>query len=148
MQIRTTLSVLTAVAFCTSGCSNLTPKQQAIATTVGHSLVSLSQTVADIVLQVIIAKATSGADLTDKANLLDSAASGLRSIETTSGGIVTSSEVGEAVRSFTDPNKVHWTDFADSLADAFSNSAPPANEKLEAMATTLNVQAATVRDTQ
>jgi len=56
--------------------------------------------------------------------------------------------VGSVVRAFTDPSKVHWTEYADQIADAFANSPLPTNEKLETIATAVNNQAATIREAQ
>jgi homospermidine synthase len=101
--------------------------------------------VADITAQIILAKAQSAPDLTNKANFLDSVAAGLWSLENSSGGIVTADDIGTIVRQYTDPSKTHWADYADSLADAFADSSVPVDTKLNAMATEVSEQAAAAR---
>lgn len=134
---------ITACLF--SGCANLTTQQKAVAVTAMDTGVNLVQYGADIFAQVITARAQSGADLNSKANWSDSVAGGLRSLETSSGGLVTAGDVSTVVRQFTDPNKVHWSDLADSLAAAFIKDPAPTNVKLEALATSANITAASQR---
>lgn len=137
-------SLLTAcLIFSLSGCS-WTQRQRDIAASVGRATLSLTQIAADITLQVIYAKYIGGNESTG-ANWLDSVAGGLRSLETESNGVVTGDMVAQAVRSFTDPNKVHWGEYADKLADAFADSPLPTNQKLETLATSANMDAATLR---
>lgn len=129
-----------------SGCT-WSQRQRDIAASVGRATLSLTQIAADITLRVIYAKYVGG-NATTGANWLDSVAGGLRSLETQSNGVVTGDMVSETLRSFTDPNKVHWANFADGIADAFANSPLPTNEKLETLATQANIQAATLRVSQ
>lgn len=130
---------------CLAGCVNWTPKQKAAATTAMDFGVNLVQYGVDIFAQVITARAQSGADLNSKANWSDSVAGGLRSLETSSNGLVTASDVETVVRQFTDPNKVHWSDLADNLAAAFAKDPAPTNVKLEALAASANISAANQR---
>lgn len=147
--MKTTASLLIALlfAFSSSSCSHLTPQQRETATAVGRGTLTLVQGLSDAAVRIVFARAESSADLTDKANLMDSVAGGLRSIEVVSGGIVTTDQVKDAVRAYTDPTKIHWADFADAVAEAFANSPLPVNEKLETLAATANIQAAGQRST-
>ena len=128
-----------------ASCSHLTPAQQKTAAAVGGAALDLAQHVVDIAVQVVVMKATSDADLSKKSDLLDSAAVGLRSLESNTGGLVTPGVVAATVSQFTDPTKTHWGDLANQLSAQVSNSSLPPNAALEAVATGLNTAAATSR---
>lgn len=139
------LAILTILAL--AGCT-LTPRQKAIAVNVGRTAASLAQIATDLTIRIILSKATSGQDLQAKANWLDSAASGLRTLENKSDGYVSAKLVGETLRQWTDPSKTHWANYADSLADAFAQSPYTSDEKLQILAMNLNNTAATARAVQ
>lgn len=132
-----------AFASCT-----FTPGQKAVAVNVGRTVATLAQIATDLTVRIILSKATSGQDLQAKANWLDSAASGLRTLENKSNGYVSAELVGETLRQWTDPSKAHWSDYAESLADAFAQSPYTSNEKLQILAMNLNNTAAVTRVTQ
>lgn len=102
----------------------------------------LLQKAVDVGLQVVIAKADSSQDLTAKGNLMYSAAKGLRTLESQTGGYVTPDMVGAVVRQFTDPSKQHWGDFADQLAAQYAASPQAPDVKLEALARAADITAA------
>lgn len=131
-----------------AGCSQLTPQQHDTAVAVSHAAIDLFQKASDIIVQVIVARAQSPADASAKANLLDSVAGGLRSIEGQSSGLITTSDVGAVVREFTDPEKVHWSDLADQLMDSFALARGSTDAKLETMAVAANAKAAELRSAQ
>lgn len=144
--MKTIIAISLAIAL--SGCSQFTPAQRDFAATVGYRVIDLFQVASDIFVQVIVARATSPEDASDKANWLDSVAGGLRSLQTTSGDLVSANEVGVAIREFTDPNKAQWSELAKQLSTAYEKSLEPDNVALEALATAANAQAATLRAAQ
>lgn len=128
-----------------SGCA-WTPQQKQITIGVTRAVLSVSQNAADLFARVIIARANSDAELDARANWLDSVASGLRSIQHDSAGLITADLVGSTVREWTDPNKVDWRELADLLADKFADSPLPPKEKLEVIAVQANIQAQSIRE--
>lgn len=133
------------VAVVLSGCASWTPHQKAVAITSMDAAVNATQHVVDFGVQLIAAVAKSDRDLSDKANLLDSAAGGLRSLEANTDGLLTVDLVAGTLRQFTDPSKAHWSDFADTVAAAIVADPRPVNVKLEAFASEVNAKAAVQR---
>ncbi len=146
------LSLLLALVIpLLSSCAPWTPAQKqkavAIGTKVGGVALDILQVVTNTAVQVVVAKATSTQDLTDKGNLLDSAAAGLRSLQGQTNNIITPATVAATVTQFTDPNKTHWDTLATSLAGNFAASPAATDVTLEAMAQGLNSAAVTARTT-
>lgn len=140
--MKNTLAIL--AIFAVAGCT-FTPQQKAVAVNVGRAAASLAQIATDLTIRIILSKATSGQDLQAKANWLDSAASGLRTLENQTDGYVSAQLVGETIRQWTNPDRAHWADYAESLADAFAQSPYTQDEKLQIIAMNLNNTAATTR---
>jgi hypothetical protein len=110
---------------------------------IGGAVLDLAQTASNLAVNIIVAKATSGQDLSAKSNYLDSAAAGLRSLQNKTGGLVTAQDVGAIVSQFTDPSKTHWSDLANKLSKAYASDPTPSPDvKLEALAIGLNTAAA------
>ncbi len=131
-----------------ASCQNFTPRQKEVTTAIVGRTLDIIQFAADVFVRVIVVRADSPARASSDADWLDSVAGGLRSIQSTTGGLVTAADVGVAVRDFTDPSKVHWSELAEQLAATFDRSSLPQNDTLEAMATAANAQAATLRAVQ
>lgn len=142
------LFVRSVLALGLSGCSSLTTGQrQGLATAVGVGT-TIVQTVADLAVQKVLARALSDSDLTAKADKLDSAALFMRTLEKKSGGIVTVTDIIGGVRAATDPSKAHWGTLAEQLATQVLNSSLPPDVALEQSAIGLNQAAATARQQQ
>jgi len=133
--------VLAIAVLAVGACSHLTPKQKKTAAAVGGVALDFAQKITDIAVQVIVAKATSNADLSKKGDLLDSAALGLRTLEKRTDGILTPAVVAATVTQFTDPAKAHWSDLATQLGNQVISSPLPTDSALESAANGLNAAA-------
>jgi hypothetical protein len=114
---------------------------------VGASKVALTltQVGVDIAMQSVLIRAQSSSDLTNKGNLLDSAASALRSLQGASSDLVTPEIVVNTLREYTNPAGYHWADYADKIAVAVAASSLPQDKALEALAVSANEAAAKAR---
>lgn len=139
---------LLALAAFLLGCQAITHEQKEFAAAVGYRIIDLFQAASDGIVQIIVTRARSPQDASEAADWLDSAANGLRSLETKSGGFVTADVVEVTVRQFTDPQKVHWSELARELAESFHAATLPSNEALETIAIAANEQAAALRAAQ
>lgn len=142
---RLSVSLLCVLSF--AACQNLTPGQKQAAVKVAGVLGGLSQFVADTAVKVVIARADGPEDATKKADLLDSAASYLRSIEGATAGVLTPDQIAAGLTSFTDPSKVHWNELAQNIATEIVTTPAPPDAALEQAASSLNQVAATTRAT-
>ena len=141
------LSVLVAVVISVglSACA-VTSAQRATAVKVVGTGLDIVQKGVDLATQLVVAKATGSADLTNKGNLLSSAASGLRSIEGLTNGAVTPALVGTTVRSFTNPDVGHWDAYADGLVALFTKevaAGATTDQALEKLAVSADTTVAT-----
>lgn len=134
---------IACVALLMAGCT-LTPQQKAVAARIGGDVLEVIQKAVDVGIQVIVAKADSGQDLTAKGNLLNSGAVGLRTLEGKTNGVVTPDMVATVLRQFTDPTKTHWDAYADAMAAQYAASVQTKSQDqaLEALAKAADITAA------
>ena len=138
-------AVLAALFLVLCSCSSLSPDQKRVAAAVGSVSLNFAQAIANTAVQVVLAKAVSDQDLSNKGNYLDSAAAGLRTIETSTSGIVTPQLIANTILQFTNPDKNHWGQLADSVAAQVASSSLPPAQAIEQAATALNNVAASTR---
>ena len=132
------ISILVALCLSLSSCATLTLSQKGALSRASQISLNLAQAVANTAIQIVIAKATNDSDLIKKGNLLDSAAAGLRTLDTKSGGLITPQLVSNAILQFTDPSKSHWGDMAKSISKEVTESSLPRAEAIELAASALN----------
>jgi hypothetical protein len=140
-QTRTLLSLLSLIlatlALLLAGCT-LTPEQKAKWGATGSFVASKAASLAG---KIILNAAVSQFDGNNKADFLDSAAEGLRTQMTTA---ITSDDVAQIIKIWT-PDKPHWGELASQAAQLYDATPGKPMDKVEAIASGLNIAAASQR---
>lgn len=125
-----------------SSCTSLKTWWTAHGAQVGQTANLLAVKAATIAGKVILSAATSQNDSDVKANYLDSVAQGVRSLDWSSA--ITADDI-KAVATIWAPDAAHWQYLGQELGSAFNQTSGPTDQRLEAIASGLNVAAATER---
>lgn len=135
------LRICVICAICGSflpACSSWTPETKAKASATGSFL---AQKAAAIALRTVVSAAVGQADASTKGNYLDSLATGFRSEVS-----IDSSDIAQLVQIWTPGDKPHWAELATSITQLFESTRDlPEAERIEAIATGLNLAAAKAR---
>jgi lysylphosphatidylglycerol synthetase-like protein (DUF2156 family) len=141
--------ILALAVACLSATSCKSPEQKRawaqVGVTAGNIAVPIVTAGVNLATQIVVAKAQSSEDLSKKSDFFSSTASGLRSLEGSTAGVVTPGMVQNVILTSTDATKSHWNDYAAEMAKAFAASSAPTDVKLESLAVSADNTAATAK---
>jgi hypothetical protein len=135
MKLRSTV-LLAVLGMTLASCASMTPGQRRLV----NVALDVTASVLNIAIDVAVNAAVSKYDLSNKANYIDSAALGLRTITDGKGRYL----VSETIEGFTS-DKRHWVDLAEQVEAEVIKSGLPKDVAIEAAAKGLNQAAASIR---